>query len=75
MELGKISKDNLSKVKLNGFKTEKRGTLRNIKREEVKTRRKTRRRENVFSGRERGDRRIEEVDGEVYFYKLKSRFE
>jgi len=27
MELGKISKDNLSKVKLNGFKTEKRGTL------------------------------------------------
>jgi len=27
MELGKISKDNLSKVKLNGFKTEKMGTL------------------------------------------------
>jgi hypothetical protein len=27
MELGKISKDNLSKVKLNGFKIEKRGTL------------------------------------------------
>jgi hypothetical protein len=27
MELGKISKDNLSKVKLNGFKKEKRGTL------------------------------------------------
>ena len=49
MELGKISKDNLSEVKLNGFKTEKRGTLGNIKRENVKTRR----RENVFSGRER----------------------
>ncbi|KAJ6988209.1 hypothetical protein NC653_021213 [Populus alba x Populus x berolinensis] len=70
MELGKISKDNLSEVKLNGFKTEKRGTLGNIERENVKTRR----RENVFSGRE--DRRIEEVDGEVfYFYKLKGRFE
>jgi len=27
MELGKISKDNLSKVKLNGFKIEKKGTL------------------------------------------------
>ena len=50
--VGKISKDYLSKVKLNGFRNEKRDIWRNVRRENVKTRSC----ENVFSEGDREQR-------------------